>query len=243
MFSTPARLRSESPGVWVVQTLELWVAVTDSKPHPDESASAEQAKREIDLRGDLEGFFGELVLRAVEERGVNPTDATRAYLTSLLIDYARPGALSRDTLERPFTLLLAEAMGSAGEERFERFRALGDGALYVRGFFWEHLENRGVALRYVSSVGARAYDGARHMLCRAGNASPATDVFGELAERFDVFVELLAAVADHLVARGAMSNGDIVKLYERWLRTGSTALGEALAARGLVPMRGFVGVH
>ena len=74
-------------------------------------------------------------------------------------------------------------------------------------------------------------------------ASPATDVFGELAERFDVFVELLAAVADHLVARGAMSNGDIVKLYERWLRTGSTALGEALAARGLVPMRGFAGVH
>jgi hypothetical protein len=66
---------------------------------------------------------------------------------------------------------------------------------------------------------------------------------GELAERFDAFVELLGAVADRLVARGATSNGGLVKLYERWLRTGSTALGEALAAQGVVPVRAFAGVH
>ena len=41
-----------------------------------------------------------------------------------VLDYARPGALNRDTLERPLTLLLAEAEETAGGERFERFRAL-----------------------------------------------------------------------------------------------------------------------
>ena len=89
----------------------------------------------------------------------------------------------------------------------------------------------------------RAYDGARNVLFRNGTASPATDVFGELAEHFDAFVELLGAVADQLMARGIASNGGIVKLYERWLRTGSNALGEALVAQGLMPVRAFAGVH
>ncbi len=214
-----------------------------SKPLPDDARAAGQAEGEIALSSDLGGFFGGLVEQAAAERGVRPTDAARAYVTALLTDFAKPGALGRDAFERPFTLLFAEALESPGGERFERLRAVGDGALYVRGFFWEHLETRGVALRYVSSVGARAYDGARHMLCRSGEASSATDVLGELAERFDAFVELLGAVADRLVARGAMSNGGLVKLYERWLRTGSVALGEALVAQGVLPMRALAGVH
>lgn len=212
------------------------------QPLPTETEPSGEPEKELDLRGDLEGFFGELVEQALEERRVHPTDATRVYVTALLADYARAGS-NLDALDRPFTLLLAEAQDSAGGERFERLRALGDGALYVRGFFWEHLELRGVALRYVSSVGARAYEGARHMLARAGEASPVVDVFGELADRFDAFVGLFGAVADRLLARGSASNGDMVKLYERWLRTGSSALGEALAQRGFVPMRAFAGVH
>jgi hypothetical protein len=240
-LSTPERLCRISPGVEVAETLESEVAVLPNKPLPTETTASGQAETEIDLRGDLEGFFGELMEQALEERRVIPTDAARLYLTALLADYARPGA-NRDPFDRPFALLFAEAEDSSGGERFERFRALGDGALYVRGFFWEHLETRGVALRYVSAVGARAYDGARHMLGRAGGNS-ATDVFGELAERFDVFVELFGAVADRLLARAATSNGEMVKLYERWLRTGSSALGEALAQRGLVPIRALAGVH
>ena len=213
------------------------------KPPSDDREPPQQAEPELDLSGNLDGFFGELVLVAREDRKVEATDAATAYLTGLLADYARPGAHNLDTLERPFTLLLAEAEESVGGERFDRLRALGDGVLYVRGLFSEHLETRGVALRYVSSVGARAYDGARNVLFRSGTASPATDVFGELAEHFDGFVELLGAVADQLMARGVASNGGIVKLYERWLRTGSNALGEALVAQGLMPVRAFAGVH
>jgi hypothetical protein len=220
------------------------VAVRISKPLSQESTGAGTPGAEIDLRGGHEGFFGELVQSAIEERRVDATEAATAYVTALLTDYARPGALSRETLERPFTLLLAEAEESAGGERFERLRALGDGVLYVRGLYWEHLETRGVALRYVSSVGARAYDGAAHMLRRSGSGSgSATDVFGELAERFDAFVELLGAIADRLVARGVSSNGGMLKLYERWLRTGSSALAGALAERGVLPVRAFAGVH
>ena len=197
----------------------------------------------LDTSGDLRGFFQELLTAAVSERGTTPTDAAQAYVVALLADYAKPGSLSRDTIERPFTLLLAEALETAGSERFERLRALGDGALYVRGFFHEFLENRGVALGYVSTVGARAYDGAAAMLRRASSeASSAPDVLGELAERFDAFVELLGSVGDRLLARGG-SNTDVLRLYERWLRTGSTDIAGVLSGRGLTPLRSSGGLH
>jgi len=203
---------------------------------------------DIDLSADVSAFFSGLVGEAVAERHVETTGATRAYVSGLLADYAKPGALTRDALERPFTLLLAEAQESVGRERFERLRALGDGTLYVCGFFAEHLENRGVTLRYVTAVGAQAYNGAASMLRQPGlasaDASSAPDVFGELAEHFEDFVGLIECIADRLVAQsGTSTQSGIVKLYERWLRTGSNELASKLGAQGLVPQRGGGGVH
>lgn len=202
---------------------------------------------ELDLSADVSAFFDGLVVEAAAERHVETTGATRAYVAALLADYAKPGALTRDALERPVTLLLAEAMQSVGRERFDRLRALGDGTLYVCGFFSEHLDARGVALRYVEDVGARAYDHAASMLRQQtlGQAqSSAPDVFGELAEHFRSFVGLIECIADRLIAHGgASSSSGILKLYERWLRTGSSELAATLGAEGLVPQRGSGGVH
>jgi hypothetical protein len=201
---------------------------------------------DLDLSADVSAFFAGLVGEALEERRVEATEAVRVYVSGLLADYARPGALTRDALERPVTLLLAEAKESVGRERFERLRALGDGTLYVCGFFAEHLENRGVTLRYVESIGAQAYDGAASMLRRSGVAdgSSAPDVFGELAAHFETFVGLIESIADRLVAQsGTGSHGGVLRLYERWLRTGSNELASALGAQGLVPVKGGGGVH
>jgi hypothetical protein len=206
----------------------------------------------ISLSTDVRGFFAELVTHATEDRQLQSNEATTAYVAALLADYAHPGAFSRTSLERPFTLLLAEAMESAGQERFERLRAVGDGALYLRGFFREHLETRGVALPYVSAVGARAYDGVAAMLrvsvgvgaTTGAGESAVPDVFGELAARFDAFVELLESVSDRLVAQGAAgSPGGVLKLYERWMKTGSSDIAAALGEHGLVPQRGSGGLQ
>lgn len=205
--------------------------------------SSEPGQVEIELSADVHGFFAELVREATRDRHVEATNAATSYLSALLADYAKPGVLSRDTLERPFTLLLAEALESAGQERFERLRAVGDGALYVRGFFSEHLETRGVQLKYVSAVGARAYDGAASMLRRAGGSKGAPDLFGELAERFEAFVALLRSVASRILAQsGLASDGGVLKLYERWMRTGESEIAQALGAHGLLPLRGTAGI-
>ena len=203
------------------------------------------AEPDIDLASNLESFFQTLVDDAVKTQHFEATEAAEFYLAGLLADYAKPDRLEAEALDRPLTLLLDEALHTAGRERFERLRSLGDGVLYTSGFFADHLSTRGVELRYVRALGARAYDGAAAMLRQsAGDGSGAPDVFRELADNFAMFAEVVSRVADVLQANSAHnSNRQVVRLYERWVKTGSAPLAVALAGRGLTPQRGHGGIH
>ena len=196
----------------------------------------------LDLSANLETFFHDVVDDAMKKKHVAATQAAEYYLVSLLTDYARPDPRSTEPLERPLTWLLDEALHAPGQERFERLRVLGDGVLYVSGFFAPHLETRGVEVRYVTALGARAYDGAGKML-RGTSGEGAPDLFFELAENFARFAELLGAVAEKLSLTATASSMGVVKLYERWLKTGSEVLSSELLERGVLPVRGAGGVH
>jgi hypothetical protein len=199
----------------------------------------------IDLASDLQSFFHDLVDDAMKTQHVAATEAAEYYVAGLLADYAKPERLEAEALDRPLTLLLDEALNAAGSERFERLRCLGDGVLYTSGFFADHLSTRGVELHYVRALGARAYDSAAVMLRQsAHDGLGAPDVFRELADNFAVFAEIVGRVADVLQANSAKnSDSQVLRMYERWARTGSAPLAAALAGRGLTPQRGHGGVH
>jgi hypothetical protein len=199
----------------------------------------------IDLASDLQSFFQHLVDEAVKTQHCGATDAAEYYLAGLLADYAKPERLEAETLDRPLTLLLDEALHAAGRERFERLRCLGDGVLYTSGFFADHLSTRGVELRYVRTLGARAYDSAAVMLRQsAHDGLGAPDVFRELADNFAMFADVISRIADVLQANAAQSSDrHVLRMYERWARTGSAPLAAALAGRGLTPQRGHGGIH
>lgn len=203
---------------------------------------SEGMRKQLDLSANLTTFFHDVVDDAMRKKHVEATEAAEYYLVSLLTDYARPAARSCEALERPLTLLLDEALHAPSGERFERLRVLGDGVLYVSGFFAPHLETRGVAVRYVTSLGARAYDSAGQML-RAAAGDGAPDLFFELSEKFESFASLLSAVAEQLSLTSAPSSQSVLKLYERWLKTGSETVGSALLERGVLPVRGTGGLH
>ncbi len=209
--------------------------------------SDEDRSPDIVVSSNMTQFFRSVVDDAIRARGYDATDAAETYVVALLADYAKPDPLSEETLSRPLTILLEEALAAVGRERFERLRTVGDGVLYVSGFFGDHLEQRGVHDRYVSLLGARAYDIAAQMLRQGGSPSPdsagAHDLFHELAVKFRMFVELLRNVADALQANAATTPSAMVRVYEKWLRTGSAPLAEALAARGMVPTRGDGMLH
>jgi hypothetical protein len=198
----------------------------------------------IALTNSVGSFFQEAVDAAVRTRGVDATEQAMSYLVALLTDFANPapavGGAVKGALDRPLAFLLDEAMKTTGVERFQRLRALGDGVLYLTGFFGDHIETRGVDVGYVVSVGASAYDGAATMLRRHDEGD---NVFGELASKFERFVEVLTTVADATLAQQARGERGVLKLYERWLRSGSTTLAAELGARGITPLRGSGGVH
>ncbi len=196
----------------------------------------------IALSCDIDGFFRQVLSAAIEAHGCETTEAAECYLVGLLADYAKPDQLSSDTLQRPITFLMQDALRCSGPERFTRLRALGDGVLYVTSFFRDHLERRGVQLNYVRKLGARAYSDVSAMLHPAHTAgkdeTSRVDVFRELSENFQGYADVLNHVADRLLASSSRSASSTVKLYERWLKTGSRALAEALAEHGLIPLRG-----
>lgn len=193
----------------------------------------------IALTSSLGSFFDEAVHDALKVRKVEATEAAKHYLVALLSDFAHPDPLAEDTLGRPFTFLLDEALNAVGVERFNRLRTLGDGVLYVTGFFREHIETRGVSIRYVVSVGSIAYENAGAMF----RSHEGTDVFQELARKLPRFVEVLTDVAERAQAQQARGEKGLVKLYERWLRTGSSRLAAELGARGIVPLAKQGGTH
>ncbi len=196
----------------------------------------------IDAVVDLDAFFAQVVSDASRASGLEASHASLQYLSGLLSTFVRPAAVHNETFGRPLALLLAEALGLVGVQRFERLRLLGDSVLYQSGFFGEHLDHRGLERDYVNGVGAIAYDHAAAMLRRNGSGG-APDLFDELAHRFDRYVGLLELVSDSLSAQSAHEPKTLVELYERWLRTGSPVLRSALHRHGLVPVVGDDTLH
>ena len=57
-------------------------------------------------------------------------------------------------------------------------------------------------------------------------------VFAELADKFVEFVDVLTEVSERT---SCASNVDLLRLYEKWLKTGSPRSGQLLVERGVVP--------
>jgi hypothetical protein len=191
--------------------------------------------------GSVAEFFLEVVGDAIKARKVEATDGAQSYLVSLLADYAHPDQRAEEPLARPLAFLLDEALHTVeAGPRFDKLRALGDGVLYACGFFGEHFEARGVDPEYVMGIGTTAYGAASSML-KVKEEPKTLDIFGELAKKFGDFVEVITDVADVTGAQNAASSRQMLKLYERWLKTGNDRLAVALGAHGLVPTRRLPG--
>ena len=195
----------------------------------------------IGATASVSDFFGEIVEDAMKSHGLKASEGATSYVVALLAELAKPGSPIERTLERPLTLLLDEALKTpARADRFEKLRTLGDGVLYSSGFFAESFAARGVDTQYVISIGRTAYETAGSILLRPGEKKEEQgfDIFAELAKDFAAFVAVLSEVANATVAKSVATSRNVLKLYERWLKTGNERLGEALASQGFVAPRG-----
>ena len=112
-------------------------------------------------------------------------------------------------------------------ERRARLRNVGDFSLFVSGFYSDSLRRSAVDVDYYVSMGEYAYSAlARREEDAFG------EVYAELGRKFVPFMDVLSDISEHT---GSTSGRDVLRLYERWLRTGSRRVGEQLASRGISP--------
>ncbi len=182
-------------------------------------------------------FFRDLLQRALENQRAQVQPFTELYLVNLLHEFLMSEALyvqadDGSWQQKPLAFLLKEALEEAGPARMRLLRRLGDTSLFVSGFFPDSLARRSslVDVDYYIAMGGRAYDAV-------GALAPERGLWDELSSRFRLLVDLLNEVSERTQAS---TNAGLVRLYERWVKTGSERLANLLARQGVVPRKGFV---
>jgi hypothetical protein len=185
----------------------------------------------MELTGSLESFFRDEVDLACKQEGVPTGSPTQPYLVHLLAAYA-----AQPIEDRPLGLKLLNAMGASPRERRTHLREIGDTSLFVCGFWGDSLNRSLVDVGYYTDLGEMAYRELAHSApVPAPDGVRVRGVFGELAHNFSRFVGVLMTISRR-TARGR-SPADVVRLYERWLRTKSSWAARRLAEEGVLPAR------
>jgi hypothetical protein len=174
-------------------------------------------------------FFKEQVEAACDRQHLRPQPLTSYYVVSLLaefihLDRSRTGEAMRTGEALAVTLL--RAVNSGGTSQRLGLKHVGDASLFISGFFADSLRRSIVDVDYYVSLGGYAY---RSLVNSDDTLSP---IFEELSEKFVAFVDVLSDVS----ARTSLTNdADLLRLYEKWVRTGSRRNGDLLVENGIVP--------
>lgn len=184
-------------------------------------------------------FFRSQLERAMQHQKVSTSAFTESYLANLLAACMRGDprpAPEPGYDEMPLALLYVRALEASRFDRARLLRALGDGALFVTGFFGDSLNGKMVDASYYRALGGHAY---ARLSQEDGWLEYNSQVFGELSQRFTEFADVLAEVSEN--TRLSKSNRSILQLYERWIQTGSRRAAAILAELGITPVAGAEG--
>jgi hypothetical protein len=128
--------------------------------------------------------------------------------------------------------LLAQAQSAQSPaEQAAALQRLGDVSLFMAGFCAHGFSRRLVDVDYPIAMGGRAYGMLAGQMVR-GPRRALGEVFAELARKFQPVVDALGEIADS--ARN-WSQHDVLRLYEIWLKTGSTRAHVLLRQLGVQP--------
>jgi hypothetical protein len=178
--------------------------------------------------GVLEYFRG-LVEEAMDHQHVDADELTAGYVVHMLSTFARADTRSDAALsDEPLAMRLGQALETGGSRQRALLRQVGDASLFMSGFFPDRLRRSLVDVDYYATLGGYAYGSLGQR-----DDETLAPVFAELAEHFLTFVDVLSEVSE----RSSLSSSrDVLRLYERWLRTGSKHCGQRLIEQGVVPV-------
>ena len=183
------------------------------------------------VSNDLGEFFRQEITSAKESLGIKISDVAEYYLVNLLCEFSKH-AHKPELGSQPLALQYKNAIESAPNERLHLLKSLGDESLYLAGFFSEFIERSLVDVGYYISMGGTAYGSLSELMGTRRHGDTFAELYDQLAVRFPELVDVLNQVCDRARSKGEDSHG-LLRLYERWLRTGSTRVQRLLHESGL----------
>ncbi len=128
-----------------------------------------------------------------------------------------------------FAEMYLVALNSETTKKKELMRTVAEKSLYLTGFFADSLSKKVVDKDYYTQIGSAAYSN----LAAWTKEDALSTVFTVVSRRFTDFVYVLNYVSEKSLIQ---SNPDVLKLYDRYLRTGSELAREKLTELGVVTL-------
>ncbi len=191
----------------------------------------------------LREYFRDMLASALAHQNVQVAQTTEFYLVNLLAEFLDTKNLFHDDpagaglSDEPLAFMLKRAQEEHGFERIRALKHLGDTSLYISGFWGDSLDGKLVDIDYYVAMGGRAYSA----LSEAFGGDALAALYEEMSGKFLRLVDLLSEVSERAAVG---TNRGLVRLYERYIKTGSERIARLLAERGVLPAKvrdpGFV---
>lgn len=199
-------------------------------------SESEQCKNNPSLFVSSKDFFKENLTKGIHQRKLKLYPEVINYLSDLLeyfmlSDNLHNSDCTEASSRRSKTLaeLLLEAQLAEHSIKFGMLKKLGERTLYVSGFFADSLNRSLVDLDYYKNMGSIAYFSLSDLV----NETKMSKVFHEIAIKFTEVTDLLTVISQESMVRNDQS---ILRLYEKYLQTGSELAKEKLTDLGVIPI-------
>lgn len=203
---------------------------------------SENNNNQLDLLTSSEQFFTDIVSEALINRQIETSLSVQKYLVNLLNHYLDSRNLfgledfeilncEFITSRPPETLaeMLLIANNSEEPQRTKLFKRLADKSLYMSGFFGDSLDRKIVDVDYYVNMGGTAYG----FLAQNSREEYQSQIYATFANRFYDFVDVLTYISQKSFTK---NNESLLRLYDRYLRTGSSLARDRLLEAGVLPV-------
>jgi hypothetical protein len=181
-------------------------------------------------------YFGEMVSSGLTRRNISTYPLVQNYLVNLLEHYMDARNLFDEPVNelgqrQPQTLaeLYLKSAQMEAAERAMTLKKLADRTLYVSGFFGDSLKRKLVDIDYYAEMGCAAYGALANTVKEDTTAA----VYRTFAKQFLEFVDVLTYISE---TSSIQSDQSVLRLYDRYVRTGSSLAKDKLIELGVIPV-------
>ncbi len=182
----------------------------------------------------LQLYFHELITEAIKHQNISVDDHIPYYIVNLLSQFIHSDRIQRtdENIETPLATLLFKAQNGNIQNKTETLKYLGDFSLFVSGYFQDSLNRKIVDLDYYISMGEGAYAQLSSLTTQTKRQMIFSGIFSNLADHFVQWMDVISEVSETAQLK---HQANLLRLYEKWLRTGSERIKEKLVKEGIFP--------